>query len=155
MIGAVLVALQLAATTPSVLSVRAGESESIVPLVETNLGAAISIERLAPLVPLSLSDLGNGRFAVNVAGVDMELTDQRDQVGEPASPHERDHGAGGHGVLERRQRYGGEDHGPRDDGVAVQRRPLQQPQEVAQRRTSPPGPYASPGSRYWSSLRSG
>ena len=76
MIGAVLVALQLAATTPSVLSVRAGESESIVPLVETNLGASISIERLAPLVPLSISDLGNGRFAVKVAGVDMELRDQ-------------------------------------------------------------------------------
>ncbi len=76
MIGAVLVALQLASTTPSVLSVRAGERESIVPLVETNLGAAISIERLAPLVPLNISALGNGRFAVNVAGVDMELRDQ-------------------------------------------------------------------------------
>lgn len=76
MIGAVLVALQLASTTPSVLSVRAGERESIVPLVETNLGAAISIERLAPLVPLNISDLGNGRYAVNVAGVAMELRDQ-------------------------------------------------------------------------------
>jgi N-acetylmuramoyl-L-alanine amidase len=76
MIGAVLVALQLASTTPSVLSVRAGESESIVPLVETNLGAAIAIERLAPLVPINISDLGNGRFAVKVAGVDMELNDQ-------------------------------------------------------------------------------
>ena len=76
MIGAVLVALQLAATTPSVLSVRAGDSESIVPLVETNLGAAISIERLAPLVPLNITDLGNGRFALKVAGVDMDLRDQ-------------------------------------------------------------------------------
>jgi N-acetylmuramoyl-L-alanine amidase len=76
MIGAVLVALQLASTAPSVLSVRAGDNESIVPLVETNLGAAISIERLAPLVPLNISDLGNGRFAVKVAGVDMELRDQ-------------------------------------------------------------------------------
>ncbi|HEY8794555.1 MAG TPA: N-acetylmuramoyl-L-alanine amidase [Gemmatimonadaceae bacterium] len=76
MIGAVLVALQLASATPSVLSVRAGDSESIVPLVETNLGAAISIERLAPLVPLNISDLGNGRFAVKVAGIDMELRDQ-------------------------------------------------------------------------------
>jgi N-acetylmuramoyl-L-alanine amidase len=76
MIGAVLVALQLASTTPSVLSVRAGESESIVPLVETNLGAAISLERLAPLVPLNITALGNGRFAVKVAGVDMELRDQ-------------------------------------------------------------------------------
>jgi N-acetylmuramoyl-L-alanine amidase len=76
MIGAVLVALQLASTTPSVLSVRAGESENIVPLVETNLGAAISLERLAPLVPLNISALGDGRFAVKVAGVDMELRDQ-------------------------------------------------------------------------------
>ncbi len=76
MIGAMLVALQLATATPAVLSVRAGESESIVPLVETNLGAAISVERLAPLVPTSISDLGNGRFAVTVAGVDMELRDQ-------------------------------------------------------------------------------
>ena len=76
MIGAVLVALQLAAVTPSVLSVRAGSSESIVPLVETNLGAAISIERLAPLVPLNIADLGNGRYAVTVAGIDMELRDQ-------------------------------------------------------------------------------
>jgi hypothetical protein len=64
MIGAVLVALQLASSAPSVLSVRAGESESIVPLVETNLGAAISLERLAPLVPLSITALDNGRFAV-------------------------------------------------------------------------------------------
>ena len=76
MIGVVLVALQLAVTTPSVLSVRAGDSESIVPLVETNFGAAISIERLAPLVPLNISDLGNGRYAVKIAGVDMELRDQ-------------------------------------------------------------------------------
>ena len=76
MIGAVLVALQLAATTPSVLSVRAGDSETVVPLVETNLGAAISIERLAPLVPLTLTDLGNERFALKVAGIDMEFRDQ-------------------------------------------------------------------------------
>ena len=76
MIGAVFVAMQLASTTPSVLSVRAGESERIVPLVETNIGAAISIERLAPLVPLSISDLGNGRFALKIAGVEMELRDQ-------------------------------------------------------------------------------
>ena len=76
MIGALLVALQLASTTPSVLSVKAGASESIVPLVETNLGAAISIERLAPLVPLRITDLGNGRYALTIAGVDMELRDQ-------------------------------------------------------------------------------
>jgi N-acetylmuramoyl-L-alanine amidase len=76
MIGALLIALQLAAATPSVLSVKAGSSESIVPLVETNLGAAISIERLAPLVPLRLTDLGNGRYALRIAGVDMELRDQ-------------------------------------------------------------------------------
>jgi N-acetylmuramoyl-L-alanine amidase len=76
MIGAVLVALQLASVTPSVLSVRAGDGESIVPLVETNLGAAIPIERLSPLVPLEISDLGNGRFAVKIAGIDMELGDQ-------------------------------------------------------------------------------
>ena len=76
MIGALLVALQLASATPSALSVRAGDSESVVPLVETNLGAAISLERLAPLVPLSITASGNGRFAVNVAGIDMELRDQ-------------------------------------------------------------------------------
>jgi N-acetylmuramoyl-L-alanine amidase len=76
MIGALLVAMQLAAATPSVLSVRAGDSESVVPLVETNLGAAIAIERLAPLVPLTITDLGNGRFALKVAGIDMELRDQ-------------------------------------------------------------------------------
>ncbi|MDQ2765550.1 MAG: hypothetical protein M3Y30_00220, partial [Gemmatimonadota bacterium] len=76
MIGAVLVAFQLAATTPSVLSVRAGDSESIVPLVETNLGAAFAIERLAPLIPLNITDLGNGRFALKVASIDMELRDQ-------------------------------------------------------------------------------
>jgi len=76
MIGALLVALQLASTTPAVLSVKAGSSESIVPLVETNLGAAIPIERLAPLVPLRISDLGSGRYVVSVAGVDMEVRDQ-------------------------------------------------------------------------------
>ena len=76
MIGALLVALQLASTTPSALSVRAGDSESVVPLVETNLGAAIALEKLAPLVPLEISAPRNGRFAVTVAGVDMELRDQ-------------------------------------------------------------------------------
>jgi N-acetylmuramoyl-L-alanine amidase len=76
MIGALLVALQLASAAPSALSVRAGDSESVVPLVETNLGAAISLERLAPLVPVNIAVSGNGRFAVNVAGIDMELRDQ-------------------------------------------------------------------------------
>jgi N-acetylmuramoyl-L-alanine amidase len=76
MIGIVLVALQLAAATPSVLSVRAGDSESIVPLVETNIGAAISLERLAPQVPLDIAVLGNGRYSVKVAGIEMELRDQ-------------------------------------------------------------------------------
>jgi N-acetylmuramoyl-L-alanine amidase len=76
MIGALFIALQLASTTPSVLSVKAGASESIVPLVETNMGAAISIERLAPLVPLRITDQGNGRYAVTVAGVEIELRDQ-------------------------------------------------------------------------------
>jgi N-acetylmuramoyl-L-alanine amidase len=76
MIGALLVALQLASAAPSALSVRAGDSESVVPLVETNLGAANSLERLAPLVPVNIAVSGNGRFAVNVAGIDMELRDQ-------------------------------------------------------------------------------
>lgn len=76
MIGAVLVALQLASATPAALTIRAGDSESVVPLVETNLGAAISLERLAPLVPLTITAVGNDRFSVKVAGVDMELRDQ-------------------------------------------------------------------------------
>jgi len=76
MIGALLIALQLASVTPSALSVRAGDSESIVPLVETNLGAAISLERLAPLVPLEIAAPNGGRFVIKIAGVDMELRDQ-------------------------------------------------------------------------------
>lgn len=76
MIGAVLVALQLASATPAALTVRAGDSESVVPLVETNLGAAISLERLAPLVPLTITALGTDRFSLKIAGVDMELRDQ-------------------------------------------------------------------------------
>jgi N-acetylmuramoyl-L-alanine amidase len=76
MIGALLVALQLASATPAALSVRAGDSESVVPLVETNLGAAIALEKLAPLIPLDITAAGVGRFAIRIAGVDMELRDQ-------------------------------------------------------------------------------
>ena len=54
MIGSLLVALQLAVATPSVLSVRAAGSETAIPLVSTNVGAAVPIEKLAPVVPLSV-----------------------------------------------------------------------------------------------------
>jgi N-acetylmuramoyl-L-alanine amidase len=76
MIAALLIALQLATTTPSVLSVRAGAGEAVVPLVDTNIGAALPIERLAPLVPLTVEDRGQGRFAVRIAGIVMEIADQ-------------------------------------------------------------------------------
>jgi N-acetylmuramoyl-L-alanine amidase len=76
MIGSLLVALQIAVATPSVLSVRAAGAETAVPLVSTNVGAAVPIEKLAPVVPLSVRRLDNGHFAVSLPGLQLDVADQ-------------------------------------------------------------------------------
>jgi N-acetylmuramoyl-L-alanine amidase len=58
------------------LRVRAGEREGVIPLVETNAGAAVPIARLAPLAPLTVVADSVGGVVVRIAGVEMRLSDQ-------------------------------------------------------------------------------
>src|SRR4051812_46208034 len=76
MIATLLVALQLAAATPTVLSVRAAGAETRVPLVSTKAGAAVPMDRLAPVVPISVRRLANGHFSVSISGVELDVADQ-------------------------------------------------------------------------------
>ena len=76
MIIAVLLGLQIGAVPPSVVSVRAGTVESVVPLVETSAGRVLRLDRLAPALPVSVRADGPGRFVVSVFDVTMTLSDQ-------------------------------------------------------------------------------
>ncbi|HEX6534955.1 MAG TPA: N-acetylmuramoyl-L-alanine amidase [Gemmatimonadaceae bacterium] len=76
MTGALLLALQIAAATPAVLAVRAADREATVPLLETNHGAAVPVERLAPILPVTLERAPNEHWTVHVAGIDLEIADQ-------------------------------------------------------------------------------
>lgn len=76
MIATLLVALQVAVASPTVLIVRHGDREAVVPLVATNLGPALRPELLAPVLDASVTALASGRHAVTVAGVRIELIEQ-------------------------------------------------------------------------------
>ena len=76
MIVAIVLGLQLAATSPSVVSARAGTVESVTPLVETTTGPALRIDRLAPALPVSVRSDGPGRFSVSVFDLTILLSDQ-------------------------------------------------------------------------------
>jgi N-acetylmuramoyl-L-alanine amidase len=76
MIVAVLLALQVGAVPPSVVSARAGTVESVVPLVETSAGRVLRLDRLAPALPVTVRAEGPGRFVVSVFDVTLTLADQ-------------------------------------------------------------------------------
>jgi N-acetylmuramoyl-L-alanine amidase len=76
MIVALLLGLQLAAAPPSVVSARAGTTESVVPLVETSTGRVLRLDRLAPALPVTVRAAGPGQFVASVFDVTMFLSDQ-------------------------------------------------------------------------------
>ncbi len=76
MIATLVCALQVAAASPTMLIVRHGDREAVVPLVATNLGPALRPELLAPVLDVSVASLASGRHAVSVAGVRIELIEQ-------------------------------------------------------------------------------
>ena len=76
MIALALAALLQIAADPSVLTVRAGQSEAVVPIVGAKTERAVQLDRIAPIVPLAIRDAGNGRYAVTFAGVDFTVTDR-------------------------------------------------------------------------------
>lgn len=75
MIGLAL-ALQLAVGVPSVLAVRGPALDTAVPLLETNHGAAVALDRLPRAVPVVVDTLPNGHWAVHIPGAVVDLADQ-------------------------------------------------------------------------------
>lgn len=75
MIAVLLIALQIAAAPGASITVRAERSEAVVPLVQTGAGPAISLDRLAPVMPIAWRMAPDGRYIVAFAGVEMELTE--------------------------------------------------------------------------------
>ena len=63
-VPALLLALLQAAPPPSVLVVRAGPKESVVPLVETRVGLAVRADLLAPALDVPLRALPYGRHVL-------------------------------------------------------------------------------------------
>jgi N-acetylmuramoyl-L-alanine amidase len=77
MIAGLLVAalLQAGIPEPSVLTVRAGASEAVVPIVRTSHGRAVRLDGIAPIVPTRIEDEGGGRYTVTFAGVRFTVTE--------------------------------------------------------------------------------
>jgi N-acetylmuramoyl-L-alanine amidase len=72
----VLIGFQAAVMPPSVVSARAGVLETVVPLVETTTGRVLRLDRLAPVLPVTVRADGPGRFAVSVFDLVIGLADQ-------------------------------------------------------------------------------
>ncbi len=75
MIAPLLAAMLQIAPDPSVLTVRAGTSEAVIPIVETRHGRAVQLDRIAPVVPIRLQDAGGGRWVVTFAGINFAVTE--------------------------------------------------------------------------------
>jgi N-acetylmuramoyl-L-alanine amidase len=67
--------LQAGIPDPSVLTVRAGQSEAVVPIVATREGRAVQLDRIAPIVPVTLDQGDDGSFAVTFAGVEFSVSE--------------------------------------------------------------------------------
>jgi N-acetylmuramoyl-L-alanine amidase len=87
-IGAILIALQLAASAPAPLSVRGPAGTATVPVIQTSSGAAIALDRLAPAAPVVVERRANDRWMVRIAGIDLELASHVPfvRVGESVHP---------------------------------------------------------------------
>lgn len=75
MIGVAL-ALQLAVAAPSVLAVRGPSLDTAVPLLDTNHGAAVALNRLPSSVPVVVDSLPNGHWTVHIPGAVLDFADQ-------------------------------------------------------------------------------
>ena len=71
-----LLAVQVAATPPAVMSVRAGDRVATVPLVETSAGPALAPDRLATVLDARIRSDSSGRHSLTLAGVTFELSEQ-------------------------------------------------------------------------------
>ena len=76
MIGALLLALQLAAASPTALLVRGPGSSAEVPLLRTRAGLMLPIDLVAPVIPTSVRPGPHGRYSITLPGLTIDLVDQ-------------------------------------------------------------------------------
>ena len=77
MIAATLLALlQVVAPPPGVLTVRAADRETTVPVVETNAGPALRADLVADALGGSVRARPDGHFVVRLPGVEFDVTEQ-------------------------------------------------------------------------------
>ena len=76
MIAAVLLAAQIAAAHPAVITVRSHSGEAKVAVAEKLSGPAIRLSALSPVVPVTIDSLGGGRYRVTLAGIEFFVADQ-------------------------------------------------------------------------------
>jgi N-acetylmuramoyl-L-alanine amidase len=74
MIAALLLALQLAAAAPpSVLTARAGGSETVAPLARAGGTAAVRLDLIAPVIPVTMEQTTPGRWNLSLAGIGFSV----------------------------------------------------------------------------------
>ncbi len=76
MIAALLLAAQIAAVHPAVITVRGQSGETKVAVAEKFSGPAIRLSALSPVVPVTIDSLGGGRYRVRLAGIEFFVADQ-------------------------------------------------------------------------------
>ncbi|MBC7790708.1 MAG: N-acetylmuramoyl-L-alanine amidase [Anaerolineae bacterium] len=76
MIVAVLLAAQIAAAHPAVITIRGQSGEQKVAVAEKLSGPAIRLSALSPVIPVSIDSLGGGRYRVTLAGIEFFVADQ-------------------------------------------------------------------------------
>lgn len=77
MIAAALLALyQVVAPPPGVLTVRAADRETAVPVVETNAGPALRADLVATALGGGVKERADGHFLVTLPGVEFDVTEQ-------------------------------------------------------------------------------
>ncbi|MGH7664710.1 MAG: N-acetylmuramoyl-L-alanine amidase family protein [Gemmatimonadaceae bacterium] len=75
MIAALLLVFQIFTTSPSVLVVKNGTLEAVIPLEPTAAGPVFRPALLEPVFPSSFSQLSHGRFRLALAGAEIILAD--------------------------------------------------------------------------------
>ena len=71
-----LVALQLAAAPPPVVTVHGGSEEAVVPVLQTSRGSAVRIDLFGRALPVAVQELPNRRFRITFLNVELEVVDQ-------------------------------------------------------------------------------
>ena len=73
MLSAVVAVMQFAAADPRVLTIRAGDREAFVPIVEASGGPAIQARLLDPIIPMRITEAGAGRYTVAIGGLSVTV----------------------------------------------------------------------------------